>query len=136
ALRNGWRDQQNLPRFTGLAAGLDNDVVGLAILGSSRFYVEISGDEPGNTPNPLDGNRDSLALVGRIEATSQLVKFEQGIVLATQVAEGEPSTFDGFATDPTTLTDTTGTEFLTESVGELILDEATLTIQIFLPLVL
>lgn|GEM_PF-2483476 len=53
----------------------------------------------------------------------------------TQVAEAEATSFDGFLVDPTTLTDASGTEFLTESVGEPALDEATQTIRLFLPLV-
>ena len=44
-LRNGWRDGDGQPRFNGLTAGYGNDVVGLAILNSAPFLVDISGDE-------------------------------------------------------------------------------------------
>jgi len=64
------------------------------------------------------------------------ITFEQGIVQTTQVAEAGATSFDGFLVDPTTLTDESGAEFLTEAVGEPALDEATQTIRLFLPLVL
>ena len=89
----------------------------MAILGSPRLYLEISGDEPGNTPNPLDGTQDALVFAGRIESNSQIVKFERGIMLAAAVADAEPTSFDGFLVDPTTLTDESGAEFLSEPVG-------------------
>lgn len=136
ALRNGWRDPQNQPRFTGLAAGFGNDTVGLAILGNPRLYLELSGDEPGSTPNPLDGTKDALVLIGRIEANSQLVKFEQGMVLTADVADAEPTAFTAFPVDPTTLSDESGAEFLTEPVGEPTPDEANQTTRIFLPILI
>jgi Ca2+-binding RTX toxin-like protein len=135
ALRNGWRDPDDQPRFTGLAAGYGDDAVGLAILGSTRFYIEISGDEPGAAPDPLDGARDALVFAGRIEDNSQIVKFERGIVLAASVADEEPTSFDGFLADPTTLTDESGAEFLSEPAGEAATEEANQTNRIFLPVV-
>ena len=48
ALRNGWREANGQARFTGLAAGYGNDVVGLAILNPVQFFVDISGDERDN----------------------------------------------------------------------------------------
>ena len=132
---NGWRDPDDQPRFTGLAAGYGDDAVGLTILGSTRFYIEISGDEPGAAPDPLDGARDALVFAGRIEDNSHIVKFERGIVLAASVADEEPTSFDGFLADPTTLTDESGAEFLSEPAGEAATEEANQTNRIFLPVV-
>lgn len=135
ALRNGWRNPTNQPRFTGLAAGYGNDAVGLAILGNIRFYIEISGDEPGSTPNPLDGTNDALVFAGRIESGSQIVKFERGVVLTANVADEAPQSFDGFLVDPTTLTDESGAEFLAELADEEAKTETEPTNQVFLPVV-
>lgn len=96
-----------------MAAGFGHDAVGPAILGNPRLYLEISGNEPGNTPDPLDGTQDVLVFAGRIESNSQSVKFERGIVLAADVVDAEPTSFDGFLVDPTSLTEERGAEFLT-----------------------
>ncbi|MEZ4734671.1 MAG: hypothetical protein R3E79_46865, partial [Caldilineaceae bacterium] len=123
ALRNGWRDGDGQARFSGLTAGYGDDVVGLAILNSARFFVDISGDERDNPASPLEGNNDKLALAGVIDPASTLIKFEHQLVLS---ADAEIQIPDEEA----------GAEYLTESVGEES-DAAAgeLSNQIFLPLV-
>ena len=79
-LRRGWRNLSNQARFEGLAAGYGNDIVGLAILDSTQFYVSLTGDERDNPPSPLEGNQDKLGLVGKITTTSEIIKFEQRAV--------------------------------------------------------
>jgi hypothetical protein len=114
ALRNGWRDSNTQPRFTGLTAGYGNDAVALAILGSTPFLLDITGDERDEPPSPLEGTNDGLVLAGLIEATSVIIKFERQVgadSAKTSLAE------QGFAPDPTTLTDESGTEFLNEPAG-------------------
>lgn len=80
ALRRGWRNLSNQARFEGLAAGYGNDIVGLAILDSTQFYVSLTGDERDNPPSPLEGNQDKLGLAGKITTTSEIIKFEQRAV--------------------------------------------------------
>ena len=80
ALRRGWRNLSNQARFEGLAAGYGNDIVGLAILDSTQFYVSLTGDERDNPPSPFEGNQDKLGLVGKITTTSEIIKFEQRAV--------------------------------------------------------
>jgi Ca2+-binding RTX toxin-like protein len=120
SLRNGWRDLNAQPRFNGLAAGYGNDTVTLAIQGSTRFYLDITGDERDNPPSPLEGATDSLLLTGVIDATSQIVKFERRS--GTTAASAESSLPEqGVVLDRgapwATLTDESGAEFLTEPVG-------------------
>ena len=117
-LRNGWRSQSAQARFTGLTAGYGNDIVGLAILGTSRFYVDLSGDERDTTPSPLEGTQDKLALAGRIEATSVIIKFEQRLIT--------PAT-----TATRAIGDEAGAEYLPIAVG----DDTSTDVQIYLPLV-
>jgi hypothetical protein len=121
ALRNGWRDAGGQALFNGLAAGYGNDAVGLAILGSTRFLVDITGDERDTPPSPLEGNNDSLALVGVIDAASTIVKFEQTLVRA--------------ASEPTIPSEDAGTEYLTEPVGEDTGDEVGQTQRLLIPLI-
>lgn len=147
ALRNGWRNQSGQPRFNGLAAGYGNDAVGLAILNTVRFVVDITGDERDNPPSPQEGNNDALVLAGLLDPTSTIIKFERRVGAARANAEGEEPvaseesiSFEGFAVDPTTLTDESGAEFLTEPVGgdepieEVEQTEETIT-NLFLPLI-
>ncbi|MEZ4664067.1 MAG: choice-of-anchor Q domain-containing protein [Caldilineaceae bacterium] len=115
ALRNGWRNQSGQPSFNGLTAGYGDDVVGLALLDSATFMLDISGDERDDPASPLEGQNDSLALAGGIDPASQIIKFEQRLVLTASV-ETSPVP-QGFAIDPTTLTDERGAEFLTEPAG-------------------
>ncbi|MCE7986497.1 MAG: CSLREA domain-containing protein [Caldilinea sp. CFX5] len=122
ALRPGWRDLNGQARFAGLAAGYGNDTVGLAILDPVAFFVDITGDERDNPPSPFEGTNDTLALIGVIDPASTIIKFEQQVILsatATPTIPGEES----------------GTEYLSEPVG----DEAATPIgqanRIFLPLV-
>ncbi len=118
ALRNGWRDRDGQARFTGLAAGYGNDTVGLAILNLTRFFVDITGDERDEPPSPQEGSNDKLVLAGLIDSASVIIKFERRIGGITVSAEGElPTDFTEFEVDPTTLTDESGDEFLTEAVG-------------------
>ncbi|MEZ4734452.1 MAG: hypothetical protein R3E79_45760 [Caldilineaceae bacterium] len=119
ALRNGWRDG-NGPRFSGLTAGYGNDVVGLAILNTTRFLVDITGDERDEPASPLEGTNDSLALAGVIDPASTLIKFEHQLVLSADAAVDIPS-------------EEAGAEYLTEPVGEEGVGE--LNNQLFLPLV-
>jgi len=104
AVRNGWRDQNGQPRFTGVAAGYGNDTVALAILNLTRFFVDITGDERDNPPSPLEGTTDSLALLGVLDPASTIIKFERRLVLS---AEAEATIPDEEA----------GAEYLTEPVG-------------------
>ncbi len=113
ALRNGWRNQNGQPSFNGLTAGYGNDAVGLAILNTTRFLLDISGDERDNPASPLEGQNDGLALVGVIDPASQMIKFERQLVL-TASAESQPQ---GFLIDPLTIIDSSGAEFLSEPVG-------------------
>ena len=115
-LRNGWRDQNGQARFAGLAAGYGDDTVGLAILGSTSFLLDITGDERDNPASPLEGTNDALALGGVINPASTIIKFEQQVVVTA--AES-------------TLTDESGAEYLTEGVGEEV--PTTQASQIFLP---
>ncbi len=116
ALRNNWRNRNGQTRFSGLAAGYGNDAVGLAILDTVRFFIDITGDERDTPPSPLEGTGDALALAGLIDPASVIIKFEQQ-VSATSEPNDAPISFDGFAVDPTTLTDESGAEFLSEPVG-------------------
>ena len=128
AVRNGWRDQNGQPRFTGVAGGYGNDTVALAILNLTRFFVDITGDERDNPPSPLEGTNDSLALAGVIDPASTIIKFERRLVLSAEAEANIPS-------------EETGAEYLTEPVGDD--SEATpeeqspveVTTQLFLPLV-
>lgn len=123
AVRNGWRDASGQPRFSGVTGGYGNDTVALAVLNSTRFTVDLSGDEYDNPPSPLEGTNDSLALAGVIEPTSPLIKFEHRLVLSAETEVQIPS-------------EEAGAEYLTEPVGEVIaLDDSLMTQQIFLPLV-
>lgn len=120
ALRNGWRDRNGQARFTGLAAGYGNDTVGLAILGTVRFFLDITGDERNNPPSPLEGTDDGLVFAGQRDPTLTIIKFERRVGAASAEAESKgetPISFEGFLVDPTTLTDESGAEFLTEPVG-------------------
>jgi len=120
-LRNGWRDGNGQPRFSGLTAGYGNDTVGLAILNSVRFFVDITGDERDNPASPLEGNNDKLALVGVIDPASTLIKFEHQLVLSADADVQIPS-------------EESGAEYLTEPVGDES-SEAGLANQLFLPLI-
>lgn len=118
ALRNGWRDRNGQPRFTGLAAGYGNDAVGLAILNPVRFYLDITGDERDEPASPLEGTTDGLVLAGLIDPASVIIKFERRAGVANRGIDSEPSVdFTDFFVDPTTLTDASGATFLTEPVG-------------------
>jgi len=127
AVRNGWRDANGQPRFTGVAGGYGNDTVALAILNLTRFFVDITGDERDNPPSPLEGTNDSLALAGVIDPASTIIKFERRLVLSAEAEANIPS-------------EETGAEYLTEPVGDD--SEATpeeqspveATYQLFLPL--
>jgi len=66
-----------------------------------------------NPPSPLEGRNDRLVLLGVIDPASTISKFEQQLVM-TASAENQSQ---GFIIDPTTLTDSSGGEFLTEPVG-------------------
>lgn len=85
-----------------------------------------------------EGNNDALVLVGVIDRASTIIKFEDGAVISAN-AEGEtPVSFEGFLVDPTTLTDESGAEFLSELAGAEASEEAeddALAPQLFLPLV-
>jgi hypothetical protein len=116
SLRNGWRDQSSQARFSGLAAGYGNDTVTLAIQGSTRFWLDITGDERDNPPSPLEGTTDRLVLTGQIDPASLIVKFEQRVG-AAGASDDAALTEPGFDLDPATLTDESGAEFLTEPVG-------------------
>lgn len=122
ALRNGWRDPNGQPRFTGLSGGYGNDAVGLAILNPVSFLVDITGDERDNPPSQREGTNDTLALVGVVNPSSTLLKFEQQVVLSATIAATIPS-------------EESGAEYLTEPVGE----ESTPPVEqgnrLFLPLV-
>lgn len=123
AVRNGWRDASGQPRFSGVTAGYGNDVVALAVLNSTRFTIDLSGDEYDNPSNALEGQNDSLALAGVIEPTSPIIKFEHRLVVSAEAEASIPS-------------EEAGTEYLTEPVGEESLaDETTLSQRVFLPLV-
>ena len=119
ALRNGWRDGSGQPRFTALTAGYGNDIVGLAMLDRSRFFVDITGDERDNPPSTQEGTNDSLALAGLLDPTSSIIKFERRLVLSADAAGSIPS-------------EEAGAEYLTEPVGE---ETQAQTNYLFLPLV-
>ena len=121
--------------------------MGLAILNLTRFFVDITGDERDEPPSPMEGNNDALVLAGLLDPTSTIIKFERRMGAARASAEGEEPiaseesiSFEGFAVDPTTLTDESGAEFLTEPVGgdepieEVEQTEETIT-NLFLPLI-
>jgi hypothetical protein len=117
ALRNGWTYPQGQSSFAGLTAGYGNDTVGLANLGSTAIVLDISGDERDATSNGQEGTTDALTRAGSFTSDSTILKFERQTVTAASAA-GSLSRFDGFLVDPTTLTDESGAEFLTEPVGE------------------
>ena len=104
-LRNGWRDDAGQARFAGLTAGYGNDTVGLAILNSARFFVDISGDEHDNPASPLEGTNDALALAGVIDPAATFSKFEQRLILSADAMVEIPA-------------EEAGAEYLTEPVGE------------------
>ena len=138
ALRNGWRNSQGQPSFSGLAAGYGDDKVGLAVLGRTSLSLDISGDERDNPPNPLEGQKDGLILAGPIAPASIIIKFERQGVISASI--GTSFVDQGFDLDPTTLTDESGREFLSEPAGgdEPVEEEEGLVAQenlIFLPLV-
>lgn len=141
ALRNGWRDRNGQARFTGLAAGYGNDTVGLAILNTVRFFIDITGDERDAPASPLEGTTDALVLAGLIDPASVIIKFERRGGVANGGIENEPAVdFTDFFVDPTTLTDESGATFLTEPVGgETVVEEAEQAVetraQIYLPLI-
>lgn len=112
--------------------------MGLAVLGRAVLFLDISGDERDNPPNPLEGQQDGLILVGAIDPTSISIKFEQQVVISA--SSGTSLVDQGFDLDPTTLTDERGSEFLSEPAGgdEPVEEEEGLAVQenlIFLPLV-
>ncbi len=118
ALRSGWRDGSGQPRFTSLTGGYGDDTVGLALLQPTRFFLDISGDERDEPPSPFEGTNDGLVLAGQIEPTSTISKFERRVGgISASTDEEQPLDFTDFAVDPTTLTDESGAEFLSEPVG-------------------
>ena len=121
-LRNGWRDGNGQARFSGLTAGYGNDVVGLAILNSARFFVDISGDERDTPASPQEGNNDKLALVGVIDPASTLIKFEQRLILSADAEVAIPD-------------EEAGAEYLSEPVGETDGTTGELNNRLFLPLI-
>jgi hypothetical protein len=131
ALRNGWLDPQGDASFAELTAGYGNDTIGLANLGATAIVLHISGDEQDTSPNAQDGTTDALTLAGPFTSDSTIIKFERQTVTAAG-AEGGALSFAGFLIDPTTLTDESGAEFLTEPVGQ---DVPVQDQQLFLPLV-
>ena len=123
AVRNGWRDGSGQPRFSGVTAGYGNDIVALAVLNSTRFTVELSGDEYDNPSSALEGQNDSLALAGVIEPTSPIIKFEHQLVVSADAETSIPS-------------EEAGAEYLTEPVGDAAaLDDSLMAPRVFLPLV-
>ncbi|MFN8440673.1 MAG: LamG-like jellyroll fold domain-containing protein [Caldilineaceae bacterium] len=128
ALRNGWRNASGQARFAGLAAGYGNDAVGLAILGSTRFLLDITGDERDTPASPLEGKGDTLALVGLIDPTSTIIKFEQRLGVTGA------STDDIAVIDMAIPGEEAGAEYLTEPVGDGS-EEIETSNRIFLPLI-
>jgi hypothetical protein len=126
ALRNGWRDPNGQPRFSGLAAGYGNDAVGLAILNTTRFLVDITGDERDHPPSPLEGANDALALGGVIDPASLIIKFEKQVVISATATLQEPLSIPS---------EEDGAEHLSEPVGDGTDDGATQKLHVFLPLV-
>jgi N-acetylneuraminic acid mutarotase len=115
ALRSGWRNSQGQPNFDGLIAGYANDTVGLALLDTAQFFLDISGDERDDLPNLLEGQQDRLMLAGLIDPYSTIIKFESQPVITAST--GIPLPLQDFTIDPTTLTDDQGAEFLSEPAG-------------------
>ncbi len=103
-LRNGWRDSAGAAAFTGLAAGYGNDTVGLAILGSTTFLLDITGDERDDPASAQEGNNDKLALVAAVDPASTIIKFERRLTISA-AEQAIPADDDGAA-------------YLTEAVGE------------------
>jgi hypothetical protein len=118
-LRKGWR-ANGQPRFTDLSAGYGNDAVGLAILDSAQFFVNITGDEYDNPASPQEGNNDGLVLIGVIDLASKIDKFEHQIAFPADADSSIPS-------------EDAGAEYLTEPVGEG--TEAVQANRVFLPVV-
>ena len=140
ALRKDWLDQHGQPRFTGLAAGYGNDFVALAILNRVPFFLEMSGDERDEPPSPLEGANDRLALAALRDPASSIIKFEQVRAASDETDPEAPVTFEEFPVDPTTLTEESGENFLTEAVGGDDVEEVSdqveeLSNKLFLPLV-
>jgi len=105
ALRNGWRDTNGETKFAGrLAAGYGNDAVALVILDRSPFFVDITGDERDNPASPLEGNADGLGLLGNLSPAPVKIKFEAQLIVSAEAAAQ--------------LSDVSGAEYLTESVGD------------------
>ena len=121
ALRNGWRDSNDAARFAGLAAGYDNDTVGLLILDTTSFLVDITGDERDEPPSAQEGTNDKLSLVGMIDPASTIIKFEQQLVITASAEIAIPDAEAGVA-------------YLTEPVGEEAVGGSAIH-QLFLPLV-
>lgn len=118
ALRPGWRAPDGTATFTGLAAGYGNDTVGLVILDTASFLLNITGDEADNPPSLQEGANDKLTLVGAINPASTIIKFEHRLTIRVAAAELIP------AADA-------GADYLTEAVGA----ESEPSNAVFLPLI-
>ena len=115
------------------------DVVGLAILNPARFFVDITGDEHDNPASPLEGQNDKLALAGVLDPASVIIKFERRLAVVAADA-ATPLSSQGFELDPTTFTDETGVDYLSEPAGsddqaDATVPEGTVTHRLFLPVV-
>ncbi len=121
ALHNGWRDGNGVAHFTGLAAGYGNDTVGLVILDSTPFLLDITGDERDEPASSQEGKNDKLTLIGNIDPASTIIKFERRLTINAATEQAIPA-------------DDAGAEYLTEPVGEAG-EVGGLNIQLFLPMV-
>ncbi|MBI1293417.1 PKD domain-containing protein [bacterium] len=120
-LREGWRDPQGQARFSGLSAGYDNDDVVLVSFTDTPLFVDITGDERDEPAAQQEGNNDWLFLFGAVDSASNIIKFEQQIILLGRSEIVIPA-------------DDAGAEYLTEPVGDGA-EEAAMRQPIFLPLI-
>lgn len=112
----------------------------LAILNRVPFFLEMSGDERDEPPSPLKVPMIGPALAALRDPASSIIKFEQVRAASDETAADAPVTFEEFPVDPTTLTDESGENFLTEAVGGEDVEETSdqveeLSNKLFLPLV-
>ena len=122
ALRNGWRDERGQPAFTGIAAGYENDSIGVTILDPAPFFIALTGDEHDNPASQREGNNDMLTLAGNIDPTSLILKVESQQVISANAALAIPSA-------------EAGAEYLAEAVGETLIDPDEQVNRLYLPLI-
>jgi len=124
-LKVGWLNPQGQPRLTGLSAGYGDDNVRLTVRGRTPVFVDSTGDERDNPPSPLEGRNDRLTVVGPLDPTSSLIKYEQQTVRPASADEEVDAIVQEWMTDA---------DWAPEEAQDSISPEET-KMQLFLPLV-